>query len=225
MEKKLSAAIIGASGACGRELVLELQKSTYFNKIIVFTRRILPEWEPLLKEPNPKLQIHKVDSLDNIKTWDKKLVEGVDTCFCCIGGRTKNGDAEFYKTDFTYFVDFGKYAHEAKVPHYSVISSKGASATSWFTYLKVKGQADEAIQKIGFPFASIFRPGLLKNRRNDSRWVEGVAGIVPFIDKIESKTLAEKMMQDSVNYHLKREVKPTGAAIYKNDDILKINLL
>eukprot|EP00826_Nyctotherus_ovalis_P032095 TRINITY_DN2591_c0_g1_i1.p1 TRINITY_DN2591_c0_g1~~TRINITY_DN2591_c0_g1_i1.p1 ORF type:complete len:226 (+),score=67.69 TRINITY_DN2591_c0_g1_i1:54-731(+) len=225
MEKKLAGAIVGASGACGRELVLELNKSPYYNKIIVFTRRILPEWEPLLKESPSKLVVHKVDTFDNLKTWDKELIKGVDTCFCCLGGRTKNGAAEFYKTDYTYYVDFGEYANAATVPHYSFISSKGASSKSWFSYMKVKGQAEEAIQKIGFPLVSVFRPGLLRNRRNDSRWGEAVAGIIPFIDKIDVKTLAEKMVMESVNYHLKEEPKPKGAAIYSNKDILNIKLL
>eukprot|EP00826_Nyctotherus_ovalis_P017343 TRINITY_DN15106_c0_g2_i3.p2 TRINITY_DN15106_c0_g2~~TRINITY_DN15106_c0_g2_i3.p2 ORF type:complete len:154 (+),score=32.90 TRINITY_DN15106_c0_g2_i3:84-545(+) len=117
-----------------------------------------------------------------------------------------------YKTDYTYFVDFGEYAKAADVPHYSVVSSAGASSTSCFTYLKVKGQADEAIQKLGFPSVSIFRPGLLRNRRNDSRCGEKVAGLIPCIDKIDVTVLAEKMMIDCVNYHFSEE-KVTGATI------------
>lgn len=225
MEKKLSAAIIGASGATGRELVLALNDSSYFSKIIIFTRRILPEWEPLMKEAVTKLEVHKVDSLDGMKTWDKKLITGVDTCFCCMGGRTKNGDDLFYKTDYTYVVEFAELAKMAGVPHYSAISTIGASATSWFHYLKVKGQADETLQKLGLPFVSIFRPGVLMNRRNDSRWGETVASYVPFLAKIEVKTLAEKMMTDSINYHLKKEPKPTGSKIYSNKETLNINLL
>ena len=225
MERKLSVAIVGGSGACGRELIIELNKNPSIGKIIIFTRRILPEWETFLAEPNTKLNIQKVETLDNMRSWSLKLIEGVDTSFCCLGGRTKNGDAEFYKTDYTYYVEFAEYSKAAGVPHFSVISSKGADTSSWFYYFKVKGQADEAIMKLGFPFVSIFRPGFLLNRRNDSRFGESLFGIIPFMDKIETKVLADKMTLDCLNYHLKQSVKPTGSVVYPNNEILKIKSL
>ena len=225
MERKLNVAMVGGSGACGRELISQIIKNSRFSKVKVFTRRILPEWEPLLKDPNSKLEIHKVDSLDGMKGWDPKLMDKVDTCFCCLGGRTKTGDAEFYKTDYTYYVEFGEYAKAAGVPHYSIISSSSASPTSWFYYFKVKGMAEEAIKKIGFPFVSIFRPGVLLNRNNDSRFGEKLAGMIPFLDKIEVKILAEKMMKECVHYHLGIGQKPKGAKSYSNQAILLMNLI
>ena len=138
MERKLKVAIIGGSGACGRELILHMNGSDYFGTIIIFTRRILPEWEPLISAPNSKLVIHQRETLDNMKDWDKELIKDVDTCFCCIGGRSGNGKEQFITSDYTYPLEFAQYTKDAGVPHYSIISTKSASSTSCFTYFKVK---------------------------------------------------------------------------------------
>ena len=151
MNKKLAVALIGGSGAVGRELILQLNKLPHFEHIRIFTRRILPEWNPLLNAPNSKLKIHQFKSLDGMKSWDHNLLHGIDSCFCCMGGRTGRGVTEFYKTDYTYYVEFAELAKLSGVPHYSLISSRSVSSNSRFLYMRVKGQANDAILKLGLP--------------------------------------------------------------------------
>ncbi len=220
MDRQLSVAIIGGSGACGRELVPRLASNPRFKKIRIFTRRVLDEWKTM---PNrDKLEIVTIPSPDGMKDWDKTRLEGMDTCFCCVGGRTKDGITAFRKTDYDYYVEFGQLAKAAGVPHYSVVSTMGASSSSWFKYLRVKGLAEEAIKGLGMPRASIFRPGMLLGRRNDSRLGEKIAAYIPFIPKVEVGTLAANMVKDAENYHLKASPKPAGAVVYENKDIVKL---
>ncbi len=182
---------------------------------------MLEEWSKL--EHPEKFQFVHVDSLDGMKAWDPKQFEGFDTFFCCLGGRTKDGKAQFYKSDFTYFVEFGELAKIAHVPHYSLISSAGASPSSWFQYFKVKGLAEVAIQKLGLEFVSIFRPGLLLHRRNDSRIGEKIGSIIPFISKISAVAVAQALMQEAMFFHFQAAPKPSGFRVYTNKEMLHLS--
>ena len=67
-----------------------------------------------------------------------------------------------------------KAAQEAGVSHCSVVSSMGAKSSSWFLYMKTKGQVEEGLRGLGFSYTSIFRPGLLR-RGNTDRLGEKIA--------------------------------------------------
>ena len=57
--------------------------------------------------------------------------------------------------------------------HCSSVSSVGASSSSWFLYMKTKGQLEEAMIGMGFSYTSIFRPGYL-NRGTTERFGEKI---------------------------------------------------
>ena len=42
--------------------------------------------------------------------------------------------------DFDYVINCAKVAKEANVPHVLYVSSERANASSWFLYMKVKGE-------------------------------------------------------------------------------------
>jgi len=57
-----------------------------------------------------------------------------------------------------------------EIPHYLLVSSMGSNPTSWFLYPKTKGEAEDELKQKKLNLLTIFRPGLLKNRR-DARTV------------------------------------------------------
>lgn len=59
------------------------------------------------------------------------------------------------------------------VKHFSLVSSKGANADSWFLYMKTKGESELSCKNLDFDRLSIFRPGMLQ-RGDESRLVERV---------------------------------------------------
>lgn len=81
-------------------------------------------------------------------------------------------------------------AQAAGVRMFSYVSSTGASASSWFTYLKVKGEVEDMLRAKGFERVSIFRPGLL-DRGAQARFKEKVASI--FMPTIRARTVAQAM--------------------------------
>jgi uncharacterized protein YbjT (DUF2867 family) len=58
-----------------------------------------------------------------------------------------------------------------------LVSSTGSNANSCLLYLKVKGEAEDELKAKGIPMLSIFKPGLLNNRR-DARFGEKVAKVL-----------------------------------------------
>jgi len=205
--KQLRAIIIGATGAVGRELVDILLKSNYYSNITVLARRKIDRWNALSTEESLKFKFINVENLD-ILSKNKEELEKIfnneinyDTVFCCLGSRVKKGD-EFVRVDYDYVVYSSELAEKLSIPHFSLISSVGANSKSWLLYLRTKGKADEECLKKNIPYISIFRPGLIKNRDNDSRCGEKFLSIVPFLDKITSVDLAKAISVDDVKYHL-----------------------
>ena len=64
-------------------------------------------------------------------------------------------------------------------------------------YNKIKGRVEDAVKALDLPQVTIFRPGLLANRRNDERKMEKFANWLPFMDKwkIESSVMGEAMLK------------------------------
>ena len=51
----------------------------------------------------------------------------------------------FTKVDFQYPLNFAKFGKEIGVPHYGLLTSGGAKASSWNFYLGTKGKVEEAV--------------------------------------------------------------------------------
>ena len=65
-------------------------------------------------------------------------------------------------------------ARDAGVGVYVLISSAAVSKNSMFPYSKMKGELEEAVKEIGFPYTVIVKPGLLMGKRTDSRPAEAL---------------------------------------------------
>jgi len=211
--KKYKALIIGATGACGRELVSELLRSQNWEKVSVVVRRSLEEWDEL--EGKEKLEAVNVESLDELQNFETERFTGYDACFCGLGGRTKWGKEKFVQVDYTYAVDSAKLAEKSKIPYFGVVSSSGAKANSWFLYLSTKGKMEASVSELSIGNISLFRPGLITQRRNDKRMGESLAGILP-ISKVSAAQVGLAMRLDAEN-KLKND--PYGVQIFENGPI------
>ena len=76
--------------------------------------------------------------------------------------------------DYDLNLALARAAKEAGVEVYVLISSAAVSKTSIFPYSKMKGELEEAVKGIGFPYTVIVKPGLLVGMRTESRPAEAV---------------------------------------------------
>ncbi len=65
--------------------------------------------------------------------------------------------------------------------------------------MKTKGRAERDIIAANQKGLTIYRPGLLSNRRNDERIGEKIADCIPFITKIEARDMGAAMIEGAVN--------------------------
>ncbi|MBP7173224.1 MAG: NAD(P)H-binding protein [Cloacibacterium sp.] len=172
----MKALVIGATGATGKDLVKCLLEDSSFSEVHIFVRRSVDI-------SNPKLKIHTVD-FDKIQEWKDNIVG--DVAFSVMGTTLKQaGSKEVQRVvDYNYPYNFAKYAKENNVPHFVLLSSYGANSNSIFFYNKIKGELENAIQKLNFEYLTIFQPGVLE-RKNSDRLMEVIASrVIKFINNL-----------------------------------------
>ena len=77
----------------------------------------------------------------------------------------KNKDMPaFVKVDKEYVITFAQAAYNSGIKNISIISAIGADSNSSNRYLRVKGEVEDAIVKIGFDKINIFRPSHICGR-------------------------------------------------------------
>ena len=177
---KLTANIIGATGLVGKQLVEMLLENEKFEKVRIFVRR-----DPQIV--HPKLETFIVDFSDK-ETWANQL-QG-DVLFSVLGTTLKQaGNKEKqYEIDFSYNLNFAQIAKENGIESYVLVSSVGANSKSSVFYTRMKGELDEAVQKIGFKNLIILRPASLTGKRKEKRIAEVISvPILNFLTRIVMK--------------------------------------
>lgn len=75
----------------------------------------------------------------------------------------------------------------------------GGDSKSMLLYLRTKGEVEAAVKALNLPNLTIYRPGLLLNRRNDERIGEKIAQWFSFmLTSIESRDLGAAMVEHTV---------------------------
>ena len=147
----------------------------------------------------------------------------IDTVFCCLGSRTKYGNEEFYKVDYTYVINSSYLCEKFNIPHFSLISTVSADPKSWFYYFKVKGLAEERLKVLHnqkkIETLSIFQPGPIVDRDNDSRFGENILKWVPFLSDIKCSALGAGLVNEAERLHLNYNLYGKKSAVYSNKEI------
>lgn len=169
MEKR-NALIAGATGLVGNSLLIQLLADDQYDKILVITRKPLTITNPKLVQQQP--------DFENIEAL--KAGFQVDDVFCALGTTIKTAGSQeaFYKVDFTFVVNLGKWCAANGVQRFLVVSAMGANAKSGIFYNRVKGEMEAAVSKLQIPEVKIFRPSLLMGNRIEKRGGEKIAQVV-----------------------------------------------
>ena len=110
---------------------------------------------------------------------------------CALGTTWKKAgrdEAAFRAVDHDLVLATAETAKRAGVPNMVVVSAAGADARSKSLYMRVKGETEEALSRVGFKRLDILHPGLLRGTRTDDlRFAERAAIIAaPLIDPLLS---------------------------------------
>lgn len=201
MEKKLHFALIGASGLIGRCLLNEiLQHTEAF--VTILSRRALGLSDSRCNEII-------VDFSDQSSL--QEALKGADAVFVSIGTTQKKvkGDTNAYrKIDHDIPIALAKACVTIGVPSFLLVSSVGANPKSQNFYLRLKGEVEQAIEKMAIPYIGIFQPSVLIGSRSEWRPAEKISQLVmPMISfllpvvyrPIDAKTVAKAMLGEATS--------------------------
>lgn len=208
----MKALIIGATGATGKVLVQQLLADDAYSQVRIFVRK------PTALS-HPKLQESVID-FDRPETW-RDQVQG-DVLFACLGTTLKAAGSQEaqWKIDYDYQYQAAQAARENGVPRYVLVSSFGANPASKSFYTRMKGQLDDAVQKLAFPHCIILRPPML-DRPNTDRTGEkiGMAIIKGFNAISLFKSLKPMPVATLVDIMRKAAQSSEGFAVWESGEM------
>ena len=118
-----------------------------------------------------------VAGLDELATVD---VEGtVDAVACCLGTTMRHARSReaFRAVDLEGAVATGRLGRRLGARSFALVSSIGADPGSGTFYLRTKGEAERAVEALGFERTVIVRPSLIEGERHERRLGERIGGV------------------------------------------------
>ncbi|MBC8034013.1 MAG: NAD(P)H-binding protein [Chitinophagaceae bacterium] len=201
MNGSKTAVVLGATGMIGQELTQLLLSDPEYSAVRVLVRK------PVGIQ-HPKLEV-MITNFDDLDTVGKNMGKG-DIIFSCVGTTQKKvkGDKGLYrKVDHDIPVNAARLAQAAGFSTFLLVSSVGANVNSSSFYLRLKGEVEESLSKIGIESLHIFQPSMLLGSRKEQRPAEvffqktfkAIAGLLAGklrkYRPIEGATVARAMVQ------------------------------
>jgi uncharacterized protein YbjT (DUF2867 family) len=219
MSRQTRIALVGASGLVGMSLIRLAVERTDIRVIAIARREI-----PLPKGARMEVLVADPENwADAIAAANAKvLVSALGTTWKKAG----KDEAAFRAVDQELVLACGRAAKAANMRQMIAVSSVGADTSGKNFYLKVKGETEQQLGKLGIPRLDVLRPGLLRGPREELRPAERLGMIAsPLIDlllhgqyrkyrSIKATTMAQAIVG------LTRE-KATGRFVFEHDAILR----
>lgn len=218
--------LLGATGLVGEHCLKKLIASPKVKEVIAPTRRIL--WVKDQRVSNPLIDFDRLDEYP-------ELFE-VDAIFCCLGTTMRQAGSRrnFLKVDFQYCMDAAELGRAAGVQAMLLVSAVGASHRSPWFYSRVKGQLEDHLKELEFPWLSIYRPSLLIGSREQLRLGEHLMGrafpyVAPVLQGplkslqgIEGEVLAQAMVNEVINLDY-NQLNHHQVNVYTYADIVRLS--
>ncbi|QYK00413.1 nucleoside-diphosphate sugar epimerase [Shewanella psychrotolerans] len=162
----MNAAIIGATGLVGKQLLRRLVADERYQNVWVLGRRA-----PTFDDPKLVFQSIELDTLEQLT-----CPFPIDHGFCCLGTTMKQAGskAAFCAVDQDAVIQFTQLCNASKT---AVITALGADANSRVFYNKIKGETELKLTTWALEQAKallLVQPSLLLGQRSHSRILEDI---------------------------------------------------
>jgi len=164
--------LFGASGLIGSYLLKYLLKDSEVHLINIISRKPF-----YLKHDKINNIVIDFTDLNSFSICTKKS----DAVFVSIGttmAKVNGNKSEYRKIDFDIIFNIAKACKKNSVKNLLFVSSLGADSNASSFYLSLKGDIEDAIEKLKLTSTSIFRPSVLLGNRNEARFMERIAQII-----------------------------------------------
>lgn len=192
--------LLGATGLTGGKVLQGLLARKEVSQVVAPVRHRLPTL-------HDKLAQHEVD-FDHLEAYAELF--NVDVIVCCLGTTIKKAGSQdqFRKVDLGYPLKAAELGRAHDVRAFILMSAIGASSSSTIFYNRVKGELEDSLRALGYPYLSIYHPSLLLGDRKEQRTAEAL-GIkaMPLVNRlllgpldkyrgIEAQTVASAMVNE-----------------------------
>jgi len=163
-----TALVAGGSGLVGAQLLRELIGATEYARVLALSRRPLAIDHPRLANRVVRFDVPLAPQLSGLRCQD---------AFCCLGTTMREAGSQqaFRAVDRDLVLQFAQVARAAGAERFVLLSSIGAAESSRNFYLRVKGETERAIERLGFRSLDILQPSLLLGMRRTVRPLELIA--------------------------------------------------
>lgn len=192
--------VLGATGLTGAAVVERLLDRPEVDTVVApVRRRVGPEHAKLVQQ--------QVD-FDDLDASAELFA--VDVIVCCLGTTIKKAGSQeqFRKVDYEYSLKAAQLGRQAGARAFILMSAIGASSSSTIFYNRVKGELEDAVRALGYPYLSIYHPSLLLGDRKEQRTAEALGiKLMPWLNRallgplekfrgIEASTVAQAMANE-----------------------------
>lgn len=192
--------LLGASGLTGGKVLEGLLSREEVSAVVTPVRRPL-------SLSHAKLEQHEID-------FDRPDKHGelfaVDAIVCCLGTTSKKAGSreQFRKVDYGYPMQIAELGRAKGAKAFVLMSAIAASSSSTVFYNRIKGELEDSVKALDYPFLSIYQPSLLLGERAEHRSAEALGmKVMPLINKaligplerfrgIDAATVASAMVNE-----------------------------
>jgi len=184
MSERVRICLVGASGLVGSALIRACVGRDDVRVVAVARRELdLP--------PGARMEVLLADPANWADAIAAARPHTVVSALGTTWGKSGKDEAAFRAVDQELVIACGRWACEAGARQFIAVSSVGADAKARGFYLRVKGETEDELVKLGVPRIDIVRPGLLRGRRAESRPLEALGQVIaPLIDPLLGGNLA-----------------------------------
>ncbi|MES2267710.1 MAG: NAD(P)H-binding protein [Bacteroidota bacterium] len=210
------AIIAGTSGLIGSNLLNILLESAEYSEVLALVRKELPIQHKKLVQ-----LIINFDDLD--KHGEAITGHAVFSCLGTTNSQTPD-KKEYRKIDYDYPMLLAQLAKQNGVEQFHIVTAIGANKNSSIFYTRLKGELEDALQKLGLTTLHIYQPSMLIGERKRQNALEKIAtGFFKVIDPLLVGGLKKyRSIKGSVVAHAmykKSLERATGTFIHTSDKI------
>lgn len=157
-----TAMLLGATGNVGGRILQLLVQSPRCKKVVVVTRRSVPE---LAHVKVQQVVVH----MDTLRAELEPHAQGVDIALAAFGvgsGSAKMADEEVRRIEITYPTAFASAAKTGGARVLAMMTAAGANSRSSTKYLRNIGDKEKQAEALGFDFLGLYRPGVILGNSN-----------------------------------------------------------
>ena len=150
-----TAVLTGATGEMGKNILPLLLKAEEYEKVYILGRKTIKKIEGHTKLEKIIIDFEKMN-------FNTDILENADV-FSALGTGSAIGDGkkyDFETVDYRYPLKLAKLC-QGKARSFNIVSAMGANSRTSYRYLKIKGEMEDEISKLGLKQVRFYRPSML----------------------------------------------------------------